>query len=576
MSSYFQKTKQIYSLLNTSLLLLFLFLEVCLWAQHATTEQLQEWHHEVIDQPYVAVLRANMEKSPAYRVFTPNYFTTQVNVDENGNNIVGDAANEPSIAVDPTNPNRIVIGWRQFDTVDNNFRQAGNGYSLDGGYTWVFQEVLEPGVFRSDPVLDFDAHGNLYYNSLRNTPSFACDVFKITDGGQDWGAPFPANGGDKQWMRMDRTGGTGDGNNYSYWSSSFSFCAPEHFTRSIDGSNTFEDCETISGDPRWGTLAVDADGALYVAGTSPSGIVVAKSSTANDPNMPVSWDSFILVDMDGTIRANTAVNPQGLLGQVWIDVDRSNGLGDGNVYVLASVYRASIGDPGDVMFIKSTDGGQIFSPPIRINTDEGTGAHQWFGTMSVAPNGRIDVVWLDTRDATNDIDSVLYYSFSEDQGDSWSDNEPISLPFDPSIGYPQQNKMGDYFDMVSDNDFAHLAWANTINGGQDVYYSRISPYGILGVAEVKARDTFQFKVSPNPVVDKTTLEFNMASEGKVTIDVYDIQGRKLSTLLDEEVMGKQRLVWDRTNHVGVKLSAGLYFIVLKTKSKQLIVKVLLL
>ena len=50
--------------------------------------------------------------------------------------ILGDAGNETSLAVDPNNPNRIVIGWRQFDTVTSNFRQAGYGYSLDGGITW--------------------------------------------------------------------------------------------------------------------------------------------------------------------------------------------------------------------------------------------------------------------------------------------------------------------------------------------------------------------------------------------------------------------------------------------------------
>ena len=49
----------------------------------------------------------------------------QVNVDANGQNILGDAANEPSIAVDPTDPNKMSIGWRQFNSVTSNFRQAG-------------------------------------------------------------------------------------------------------------------------------------------------------------------------------------------------------------------------------------------------------------------------------------------------------------------------------------------------------------------------------------------------------------------------------------------------------------------
>ena len=78
----------------------------------------------------------------------------QANVDAQGNNIVGDAANEPSIAVDPTDSNKITIGWRQFNSVNSNFRQGGWGYTADGGVHWTFPGVLQPGVFRSDPVLD--------------------------------------------------------------------------------------------------------------------------------------------------------------------------------------------------------------------------------------------------------------------------------------------------------------------------------------------------------------------------------------------------------------------------------------
>src|ERR1041385_6325109 len=64
--------------------------------------------------------------------------TTQVNVDANGQNILGDAANEPNITVNPLNANDISIGWRQFDNVASNFRQAGWGYTSNGGTTWTF------------------------------------------------------------------------------------------------------------------------------------------------------------------------------------------------------------------------------------------------------------------------------------------------------------------------------------------------------------------------------------------------------------------------------------------------------
>ena len=174
-------------------------------------------------------------------------------------------------------------------------------------------------------------------------------------------------------------------------------------------------------------------------------------------------------------------NPGGLLGQTNIAIDTSGGIYNGNIYLLCSVERNSNPDPLDVMFARSTDGGVTFSSPIKINDDAGTSAYQWFGTMSVAPNGRIDVIWLDTRDNPGTVLSALYYSNSSDGGLTWSQNERLSDYFDPHVGWPQQNKMGDYFDMVSDINGANLAWAATFNGEQDVYYSFITDTTVIPV-----------------------------------------------------------------------------------------------
>src|SRR5216110_1564464 len=97
-----------------------------------------------------------LETSP--RMISPYgvFVSYQVNVDASGNNIVGDAANEPSISVDPTNGNKITIGWRQFDTWTSNFRQSGYGYTTDAGLTWHFPGDLQPGAYRSDPVTNSD------------------------------------------------------------------------------------------------------------------------------------------------------------------------------------------------------------------------------------------------------------------------------------------------------------------------------------------------------------------------------------------------------------------------------------
>ena len=437
-------------------------------------------HHEIMDDEYVPDLREIQERSPAYNYTMSGIITTQVNVDANGQNIVGDAANEPSIAVDRNNPDRIAIGWRQFNTISNNFRQAGYGFTTNGGQTWTFPGVIEPGIFRSDPVLESDADGNFYYNSLAVDPTYFCDVFKSSSGGSAWGDKTYAQGGDKQWMEIDKSNNSGNGHIYAYWNSSYSVCPPSSFTRSTDGV-FFEDCVTIPNDPYWGTLAVAPNGDLFTGASIGWNFQVAKSSNAKIPGQVVSWDMTTTVNLDGNITSGSGPNPGGLLGQTIIAVDTSGGPYHNNLYLLCSVERNSNPDPLDVMFARSTNGGVTFSSPIKINDDPGTSAYQWFGTMSVAPNGRIDVVWLDTRDNPGTYLSALYYSNSKDGGVTWSQNERLSEFFNPHVGWPQQNKMGDYFDMVSEVNGAHLAWAATFTGGQDVYYSFITDSTIVPV-----------------------------------------------------------------------------------------------
>jgi hypothetical protein len=138
------------------------------------------------------------------------------------------------------------------------------------------------------------------------------------------------------------------------------------------------------------------------------------------------------------------------------------------------------------MFARSTDHGQTFSAPVRINDDPNPqNDWHWFGTLAVAPNGRIDVVWYDTRNGGNHINSQLFYSWSTDTGLTWAPDIAVSNVFNPQAGFPNNQKIGDYITIVSDNTGGNVAYAATFNvnpnavGGheQDVYYVRISPTG---------------------------------------------------------------------------------------------------
>src|SRR5438093_13472211 len=117
-------------------------------------------HAEPLEKPGMPAAAPGtyrLESSP--RMISPfgAFVSYQANVDANGNNIVGDAANEPTISVDPTAGNKITIGWRQFDSGLSNFRQGGWGYTTDSGAPRTFARGLANHALRRDPALNAGA-----------------------------------------------------------------------------------------------------------------------------------------------------------------------------------------------------------------------------------------------------------------------------------------------------------------------------------------------------------------------------------------------------------------------------------
>ncbi len=426
------------------------------------------------DDPPMRIWRN--DASPAMISQHGAYTSQQVNVDAEGRNITGDAANEPSITVDPTNHNNMAVGWRQFDSVASNFRQAGWGFTSNGGKSWSFPGVLERGVFRSDPVLSSDESGRFFYLSLLTT--FYDNMWRSLDSGRSWANLGFGTGGDKQWFTIDQTASSGHGFQYQAWSTAGNNYPGRQFSRSVDGGVTWIDPVPIPNAPIWGTLDVDTSGNLYIGGVNVGmdQFWCVRSTNAKNAAVTPTFDRSTVVNLGGQILSSGAINPIGLTGQVFLAVDRSSANSRNNIYMLASVRANGATNGSDVMFARSTDGGRTFSSPRRLNDDRvNQNKWHWFGTLAVAPNGRIDAVWLDSRNAPNNTDSQLFYTYSRDGGVSWAANIEVSDPFNPFIGYPNQNKMGDYITLVSDEAGADVAYTATFNGEQDVYYVRVAP-----------------------------------------------------------------------------------------------------
>jgi len=434
------------------------------------------------------------------------YVSYQVNVDANGNNKIGDAANEPSICIDPTDGNKMSVGWRQFDSVLSNFRQAGFAYSTNGGTNWISPGVLQANVFRSDPVLNSDTVGHFFYLSLLET--FFDDLWQSLTGGQSWTNIGSADGGDKEWFTIDNTSSSGHGFQYQFWSTDGNNYGGRQFTRSINGGLTWLDPINIPNSPAWGTLDVDSDGNVFVGGVNltTGQIWCVRSTDAKNGAVVPTFDQSTAVSLGGDIVVSEPINPEGLVGQIFLAVDRSGTTTNNNVYMLASVQPSGFTTGSDVMFVRSTDGGSTFSTARRINDDPVNHAKwHWFGTLSVAPNGRIDVVWFDTRNAPNNTDSQLFYSYSTDGGNNWSLNVAVSNSFSPFVGYPNQDKNGDYITVVSDNAGANVAYAATFNGEEDIYYVRITPTGPAIVVTNPATNVGSFSATLNGTLNPNGL-----------------------------------------------------------------------
>ena len=145
---------------------------------------------------------------------------------------------------------------------------------------------------------------------------------------------------------------------------------------------------------------------------------------------------------------------------------------EGELYV---AYTARPGDPveddGSIYVVRSLDGGESWDEPARLNDDDGT-AVQFHPSIDVDPEGAVHVMWGDMRDDSKSSRYHIYYTRSDNQGESWGfeleeqnlqvgDSRVTDFASNPNFGFPNGLFIGDYFSLKATSEDVYMTWADT-------------------------------------------------------------------------------------------------------------------
>ena len=247
---------------------------------------------------------------------------------------------------------------------------------------------------------------------------------------------------------------------------------------SADGGRTFAPPVEIS-DPRGGDfpwMTVTPDGVLHAV----TWTRVFPPNPAGQPNPVRELFHVSSADRGRTFGARNTIDPGNQQHEHPPVIASDPRTGD--LYVAwaaqpdamnqAQGYNADL----EVYFRSSSDGGKTWSPKKTLN-DDGLGrANQIDPGIAVAPNGRIDVAWYDSRtnpgtlgNRTETGFNDVYYTFSTDGGETFAPNVRISdRSADRSIGVwannvDQRLNVG----VASSDESAYVTWSDTRNANRD-------------------------------------------------------------------------------------------------------------
>jgi phage terminase large subunit-like protein len=239
----------------------------------------------------------------------------------------------------------------------------------------------------------------------------------------------------------------------------------------------------------------------------------------------VSWGADARLTNNSATSYSTSVSVSGqVVHVVWFD-ER-----DGN---------------SEIYYKRSTDAGASWGADTRLTNNSANSF-----SPSVSVSGQVvHVVWSDNREGNN---NEIYYKRSTDGGVSWGADTRLTNN-SANSSYPSVSVSG---------QVVHVVWYDERDGNSEIYYKRDptgNPFGIININSEIPKEFSLGQNYPNPFNPSTFIRFALSVAGMTNLKVYDILGREVATLVNEQLKpGTYEVVFNGTNY-----PSGVYYYVLK-------------
>lgn len=366
---------------------------------------------------------------------------------------------EPSIAINPNNPRKMIAG-----SVMNDYY-----FSRDGGKTWKSKSMQSPYGVNGDPVMHVSQEGWYYYFHLANPPNgnwidrIVCERSRWICGRWKSTATIPQapKAQDKHWMaECPRTG-----NLYLTWTEFDKYGSKDTahhsrimFSKSTDRGENWTvpkiiskhegDCLDGDNTVEGAVPAVTEDGQLFVTWTGPNGIMM---NTSNDQGETWLTEERKIHDHPGgwTFSVPGIGRCNGL---PILKIDQSNGKFKNRIYVNWADQGEDTTNT-EIWMIYSDDRGKSWSAKIKVNQDQGK-RHQFFTWMDIdQTTGALYFVYYDRRNH-QDNQTDVYFAYSNDGGLTITDRKISRKPFEPRSDV----FFGDYLNIAAHNGVIRPIW----------------------------------------------------------------------------------------------------------------------